>query len=147
EVDRRGLGEVSRRDGNVAEPEAMVDRLGQELRVKHEIIGIFPVRNGLKHLPPVDTKPRMKIAQILAEHGVFDYCQHAVGDVLVDWHAAVERLAPRADPRGDDDIADVRLDEANSKWYDTRIVLVVRMNHHNHIGAAVERRVITSFLV
>src|SRR5262249_57122837 len=66
EVDRRGLGEIARGDGNVADAEAEVSGLGQELRVEHEVVGVLLEGHRLKHPAGIDPEAGVAVPEGLA---------------------------------------------------------------------------------
>src|SRR6516162_1299069 len=67
EVDAAGFVEVAHRHRDVTKPEAEVHGLHEELRVKHEIIGVLLEWNCLKNCSTIYAKTTMEIGKVLAE--------------------------------------------------------------------------------
>src|SRR5947209_1680301 len=89
EIDTAGAGEIANRDGNVAEPEAEVDRLDQKLGVENEVVGVALKRNALEDGAAINTEATVKIAQILTQREILHSSQKPVAEVLVQRHPAL----------------------------------------------------------
>src|SRR5262249_44391561 len=147
ERDARGIRGVAYRHGHVAESIAEVDALNEELRVEDEIVRVHQEWDRLEHLAPVAAQPAVKVAQVLSERDVLEDRQPAICDVLPDWHAALERLTPGTDPRAQDHVADPELDEPDKVRNPPAGVLIVRMNHQDDLGGALQCRSVARLLI
>ena len=87
----------------------------------------------------------MVLGQVQPEREVLDHRQEAVGDVLPGRHATRQRVAQEA--AAEHEVAapvDDRLDQRR----DPRgVVLVVGVEHHDDVGAGLQRRVVARLLV
>jgi hypothetical protein len=147
EPDRRRFLEVTHGHRRVGHYEPVPDRLREELRVEAERIAVALERDLLEHLAPVDAEARVELAEVQAVGEVQHDRQHPVEEILPRRHAAAKRFAPRADPVAEDHVADTALDEAHEVRDQRRVVLVVRVQHHDDVGAALERRAVEHLLI
>src|SRR5512141_1288697 len=97
EIDGGGFVKIPRGDRDVADPVAVIDGLSQELRIEDEIVRIAAIADVLQDRTPIDAKAGMKIAQVLTQGDVLDPRQEAIAEVLIEGHAACERLLPGPD--------------------------------------------------
>ena len=89
----------------------------------------------------------MEIAEVLAEREVLEAGQKAIADVLVNRHAARQRLLPRTDAIAQHHVADAHFDEADRVRDDPAIVLIIRMDHDDDVGPAVEGFAVARLLI
>jgi hypothetical protein len=68
EANRGGLREIPRRYRNFSDPKSEVHRLGQDLRVEDESIGISHKRNTLQELSTVGPISRMILRKPLSKN-------------------------------------------------------------------------------
>ena len=133
--------------GHVAEAEAEVDRLHQELRVEDEVVGVALERDRFQHFAAVDAEAAVEVAEVLAEGHVLERRQGAVGEVLPPRHAAGQGLVPRPDPAAQDHVADAQLDDADGVRDHPAVVLVVRVDHHDDVGPVLQGVAVAGLLV
>ena len=88
----------------------------------------------------------MVLGQIDQESRVLDRRQENVAEVLPLRHPALDRPAPEH-PAPEDRVAAPLEEGLDQVWYDRRIVLVVGMDHHHDIRAALEGRPVAGLLV
>ena len=143
--DGAGLGEVPRRDGDLADRQPGSHGLGHELLVEDEVVAVAVVRDRLEQMPGVGAEARVVLGEAQAEDGVLEGGQEAVADVLPARHPARERVAQEAAAEHEVDLAaQDRLDEGR----DPRgVVLVVGVEHDHDVGARLQRRVVAGLLV
>src|SRR5581483_11758666 len=104
-------------------------------------------RDPLQHLAAIDAEAAMEVTEILAQRKVLRGREGAITDVLVQGHAAGQRLLARADSAAEHNVADTQLDETNGVRNHAAIVLVVGMNHDDNVGAMLQRVAVTSLLI
>ena len=147
EADARCLGEVSHRHGGIAEIEAVVGGLREQLGVESEVLGVALEVDRLEHLATVGTESRVAFSQILPEHHVHDQGEAPVHQVLVERHPALQGLAAGADACAQHDVADAVAQEADEIGDQAGVVLVVGVEHHHDVRTALERGPVTRLLV
>ena len=89
----------------------------------------------------------MELAEVLAEEEVLERRQAAVADVLPPRHPALQRLGPAPHAVAEDHVADAQLDHADRVRDHPRVVLVVRVDHHHHVGPVFEAVLVARLLV
>ncbi|MEY3456972.1 MAG: hypothetical protein RL215_129 [Planctomycetota bacterium] len=146
-VDAAGFVEIADRDGDITEPEAEEYRLGKELGVEDEIVGIELPGDGLKNFSAVGAEAAVKIPEILTENDVFENGQATIGDVLPCRHPALQCFCTSTDAGSKHDIDVADANEFSSNRNHSAVVLVVGMNHHDDISAAEECFGVAGFLV
>src|SRR5581483_8080486 len=146
-IDAARLIEITHRHRNVPQAETEVYRLGKKLRIKHEIVGVALEGDGFEHRAPVHAKAAVEIAQVLAQRDIFHRGQKTIAEVLPDRHAAAQRLVARANAAAQYYITDTQLDETDGMRNDPAIVLVIRVNHHDDVGATGQGFAVAGFLV
>ena len=87
----------------------------------------------------------MVLGQVEPEGQVLDAGQEAVGDVLPARHAAGERIAQ--EPAAEHQVALAGGDRRDQLRDPRRVVLVVRVEHDDDLGAGCEGRVVARLLV
>ena len=147
EADRARLLEVARRDRDLADPPAHPggDHLGDQLLVEDEIVAVQPVRDRLQQTPAVSPETRVVLGQVEAERDVLDGRQEAVRDVLPARHPAGERIAE--EPAAEHQVFLARDDRGDQLRDSGRVVLVVRVEHDDDVGAVGEGGLVAGLLV
>jgi len=147
EADARRLVEVADRHGDVAEAEAEVDGLEEQLGVEHEVVRVLLERDRFQELPGVPPEAAVPLAQVLAGEHVFEQRQAPVRQVLDPGHAPRKRLAPGADAVAEDQVEDPQAEDLDRRRHQPGVVLVVRMDHDHVVGAPIERLPVAGLLI
>src|SRR5207302_1960390 len=84
EIDRRRLGEVARRAGDLADLESEPDRLRQHLVVEDEVVGVLLQRKRLEEPAGEGAIARVVLGQLVADQQVLEERQQATCKILPD---------------------------------------------------------------
>src|SRR5579885_333349 len=135
-VDVTNLVAIEGGDGNLADAEALMMQLNDDLRVEMEIIGHVgevDLLEGVKIIGPVST---MKLGEIQSESAVFKVGQDAVADVFISRHAALERAAVILHhARSEDGVSRAGDDRMVHAVQDLRRILAVAVQQHDRVEA------------
>src|ERR1700722_2457077 len=93
EVDRRSLFEILSRTGDLADTEVQVKRLRHHLIIKDKVVRTTQQRQALKQSAAPGPVAGVILRHFFLDEHVFDKSKTAIGDVLVERHAAFERAA------------------------------------------------------
>ena len=95
--------------------------------------------------PAVGAQAGVVLGQVEPEGDVLDRRQESVADVLPARHAAGQRVAEEA--AAEHEVVRARGDRLDERRDARRVVLVVGVEHHDDVGAGLERRVVARLLV
>lgn len=146
EVDAAGFIEVLGGAGHFGNGEAVPEDLADHLVVEDEIVGAAVVLALAQHLGAVSAVAGVVLAELFAHQDVLGEGEQAVGDVFVQWHAALERTAAQ-DARSEDHGIDPIADHRHHGRDQLGGVLVVGVQHHHDAGAQFQGLVVAAFLV
>ena len=121
--------------------------LHQQLGVEREVERVAQERDLEQHPARERAVARVELGEIGAHQPVLGRRQPAVGHALPPRHAAVDRPAGLEEARAEHDVglpAHDRLDEPRD---DPRLVLAVGVQHHDHVGVALQRLEVARLLV
>ncbi|MFT7664693.1 MAG: hypothetical protein ACI87A_002927 [Planctomycetota bacterium] len=72
EIDARGFVEVAHRHGQVADLEAVMHALNQELRIKDEVVAVAFKGHGFENFAGVGSESRMPLTEVLSRQDILD---------------------------------------------------------------------------
>ena len=121
-------------------------RLDQDLGVKDEVIAVLQKRNGFEKSPRIGAITGVVLRQMEAKDLVLRRGQKAVSEPLPPWHAGFGRIQSQP-ARAEHDIGFTAFDDLAQVRDDGRVVLPVRVQHHDDVRAHVERLPVTGLLV
>ena len=121
------------------------DDLRDQVLVEHEVVRVQAVRDRLEQPPAVGAQARVVLGQVEPEGRVLDAGQEPVGHELPARHAAGERVAQ--EPRPEHEVGLAGEDRRDEVGDPGRVVLVVGVEHHDDVGAPLERPVVAGLLV
>src|SRR5213593_989387 len=147
EADRAGLLEVTGRDGDLADPIAHTrgHHLRDQLLVEHEVVAVAVIGDRLEEAAAVGAQAGVEFGQAETEREILDAREESVADVLPPGHATRKRVAE--EPVAEHQFPLTRGDRGDQGRDPRRVVLVVRVEHHDDVGACGERRVVAGLLV
>jgi len=147
QADARRFVEIADRHRDVAEAEAEVDGLEEELGVEHEVVRVLLERDRLQEVAGVGAEAAVPLAEVLAGQHVLEQGEPAVRQVLDPGHAAGDRLVTGADAVAEDQVEDAEAKDVDRGRDQPGVVLVVRVDHDDIVGAPVERLPVAGLLV
>ena len=124
------------------------DQLRQDLRVEDEIVVVQLERDGEQDAAGRTRDSRCgHLGQLAPKHQILKERQRAIDHVFEDRHAARQRLAAE-NPRAEHRVVDAEADRRSDRDHQARVVLVVRMQHHDHVRArSIQRHPVAGLLV
>jgi len=145
----RDLGcliEIARLDRNLPNLQTLRHSLRDDVRIEDESVGVGREIHRLEITSTVGSEPAVVLRQVDQERRVFDCRQEDVAEVLPFRHPSLKRLSSQH-PAPEDGVA-----LSAKEWIDQvrnhgRVVLVIRVNHHDNLGASLESRAIAGLLV
>ena len=146
EADARRFLHITGRTADFADLISEVDGLREHLIVEHEIVRVLVEWQGLEHFARKGAKAGVIFRELGAEHQILEQGQRPVGGVLVQRHAARERIAAQ-DARAERDIVMPGGDLRRHRDNQSRRILVVGMDHHDYFAAAAQRLSVAGLLV
>src|SRR5208337_2138922 len=146
EIDGGGFLEILGGTGNFADAEAEIDALGEHLVVEDEIVAILPQRQAGEHVAAESAITGVILRQLDVQEQVLKSGEQAVGDVLVKRHASAQRSAAE-DAGTENDVIHAVSDHARHGGYQQRRVLIIGMNHDDHVGAGGQSFAVASLLI
>src|SRR5277367_4091570 len=145
-VDGRGFLKVAGGAGDLADAEAKHDGLGDHLIIEDEVIGVFEQRESLEYIARKGAEAGVVFRELDSEEEVLEGRKKTVGDVFVARHATFESSA--ADDAGAKyDVVDSAGDHIGHGGDEGGIVLVVRMDHDDDVGASGEGFTVAGLLI
>src|SRR5208337_3267349 len=90
-IDGRSLFEILGRTGHLPNAEAEIHALGQHLVVEDEVPRVFHEGQGGQHFAAERAVAGVVFGELGPQKQVLEGRQEAVGNVFVEWHAAVQR--------------------------------------------------------
>src|SRR6476469_2268401 len=80
------------------------------------------------------------------EHSIFEPCQEPIRDVLPPRHPLMNYISAEQ-ARAEHHIRGAFVDRRDDLREQPRVVLIVRMDHHDYVGSGLQRLAITIFLI
>ena len=146
EADFAAVLEIFRRAGDFADAHPERVRLDEHLVVEDEIGRIRSQRQRLDDMARERAIAGVELGELGADNQVLQCGEKPVGNVFVTRHAAWNRgVAENA--RADYDVVHARRDHCRHRGDQLRLVLVIRMQHDDDVGAFSQRQRIASLLV
>ena len=90
EIDAGGFCEIAGRASDLGDLIAQVDDLGEHLVIEYEVFGIDVEVDALEDLAGEGAIAGMIFGDLLAQHYIFEECEHAVEDIFIEGHATCE---------------------------------------------------------
>src|SRR5690242_19984993 len=146
EIDGGGFGEVLGGAGDFSDVEAEIDALRQHLVVEDKIVGVFQQRQLLQNPAAEGAIAGVVFGKLGAQKPVLHQGQAAVGNVLVNGHAAAQRAAAQ-NAGAQHHVIDSVGHHTGHGGYQQRRVLVIGVHHDDHIGARVQSFAVAGLLV
>src|SRR5208282_2517064 len=146
EINRRSLRKILRRAGNLANVEAEENALRQHLIVKDKIVRVLQQRKILEHGAAERPVSGVIFRQLRAQTSVFEKRQKSVGNVFPQRHTTLPRL-PSQNARAQHHVIDAKSDHARHGGYEQRRVLIIGMDHEDHVGAGGQSFAIAGLLI
>ena len=122
-------------------------RLNEELLIEDEIVGARFEVDRFQYPPVIGAIARVILGKIQPENDVLEDGEKAIREVLDRWHAARKNLLAAADAGPQDDIDDTGFDEACHERNERPVVLIIGVQHHDHVRVGLEREPVARFLV
>lgn len=146
EIDGGSIGEIFRGACHLRNFIAGIEDLCQHLVVKDKVVGVVVVVDITQHLSRKGPITRMILRKFLVHQDILEERQAAVEEILIEGHAAFAR-AHAQDARPQHNGIDAIDNDVAHRLYEFWSVLIVRMQHHHHVGAEFEGFVVAGFLV
>jgi hypothetical protein len=124
-----------------------VRRLHEHLGVECEVERVAQERDGEQHLAGERPVARVQLGHLRSHHAVLDRREAAVGEPLVQGHAALARGAALRHARAQHHVGLAGHDRPDDVGDDGWRVLAVGVQHHHHVRAALERLEVARLLV
>src|SRR4029079_18648334 len=128
--------EVAYRNWDVADAKAEMHALQEELRIEHEVVTVGFKRDGLEHFAVIRAKSTVLFSKILPGESVLDDRETAIREILRPGHLTGERLATSPNAIAKNDVAHSDAQDVESRRNDSRIVVIVRVEHDDELGSS-----------
>ncbi len=145
-IDRRCFFEVLRRTGDFAKQKIFLKNLRENLIIEDEILGVVRKRNRFEYFPRVRPIAGVVLGKLRTEEKVLCKREEAVAHVFPERHPAAQRMPPK-DARCDYGIVGAVDDHRTHRKDEMRIVLIIRMQHHDNVCMTIESGLVTCLLV
>src|SRR5664279_5458080 len=145
-IDGRRLFKILGWTRHFADAKSEVYTLRQHLVVEHKVRRIFQQRQLGQNFAAERPIAGVILGELYAQEQVLEGRQKAVGDVLVQRHAAMQRLAAY-DSRPQHHVVHVIGHHACQGGDEQRRVLIIRVDHDDYVGAGGQGLAVASLLV
>jgi hypothetical protein len=141
------LRKIAYRNRDVSQTKTEIYGLNKKLGIENEVVAVPFKGNYFQDLTAIHAEATVKLAQVLTQAEVFEDGQGPIANVLPPRHATAERLSSSTHPVPQDYVTNPQFDKRHSMGYDPRVILIVRVNHHNDVRPVFQTIAVAGFLV